>query len=273
MLYSDSRKTRWHITRGVQANIAGSISRGDVDGSYRRNAGFCGGSRRGQPRRGELTISAPLVAGNEVLRPIVDAYLDLYHRVRVRLLLSDRVSHLLDENIDAALRIAQLPDSPLMAQRVGVVRTVICASPDYLERAPPANVLGDIKRHQVIALAETRHADHWTFGIGNARRRIKIEPRLSVSSVDGARASALAGHGLVRLMSYQVARAVRDGRLVILFDRYEPAPLPVHLIAPKIRLAAPKTRAFFTFATVRLEAAFQDLALSHEVQPKSSPGP
>jgi DNA-binding transcriptional LysR family regulator len=208
---------------------------------------------------GLLTVTAPVVAGAEILRPCLDDYLDAYPQVRAKLLLLDRPANLIEEGIDIALRIAHLPDSALVAMRVGDVRRVVCASPAYLARRPAIREPGDLAVHTIISLAETRQAENWSFAGRSARagaRNVRLAPRLLVNNIAAAKGSAIAGKGVTRLLSYQVAEEVRDGRLEILLERFEPALLPVHLIAPRERLAASKARAFVDFVLPPLRTAF-----------------
>jgi DNA-binding transcriptional LysR family regulator len=209
--------------------------------------------------RGVLTVTAPLVAGAEILRPCIDDYLDAYLQVRVRLLLLDRIVNLVEEGIDVALRIGQLADSALIAAPVGAVRRVVCASSGYLKRYPAIRAPGDLTAHRIISLAETRQAENWSFAPRVARAGahvVRLTPRLLVNNITAAKGSALAGKGVARLLSYQVAEDVRAGRLVILLEKFEPAPMPVHLVAPRDRLTMPKTRAFVDFVLPKLKAAF-----------------
>lgn len=212
---------------------------------------------RGAPR-GMLTITGPLVSGAQILRPILDAYLDEQPQVRARLLLLDRTVSLIDEGIDVGLRIAHLPDSSLVATRVGEVRRVLCAAPSYLDRHGEPASLADLGTHQTIQMTSFGQ-NSWNFPAeqpGGTTRHIEIQPRLLVNTVEAAVASTLEGRGITRVFSYQVADHVAAGRLQILLAGSEPAPFPVHLITPEGRLAVPKVRAFFDFAVPRLKAEF-----------------
>lgn len=208
--------------------------------------------------RGVLTLTAPVMAGAEVLRPILDSFLEKHAEIQVRLLLLDRLINLAEEGFDAALRVAHLPDSGLIAMRVGSVRRVVCAAPSYLKTHPALKKPADLARHAVIGLAETRQETAWTFA---ARNVVRVAPRLAVNNIAAARSSALEGRGIARLLSYQISDEVSAGRLKVVLESFEPPPMPVHLVAPKDRLALPKTRAFFDFATPLLKAAFADLEL------------
>lgn len=219
------------------------------------------GGERSAPR-GVLTISAPPISGEEILQPIVDAFLEAYPLVSVRMLLLDRPVNLIEEGVDLALRVGQLPDSSLIATRVGgEVRRVVVASPAYLAQHPAITRPSDLAEHQIIAFTNFG-IESWAFAPlqGSTPRTVHFTPRLTVNTMRAAVASAVAGRGLVRVYSYHVARQVRDGLLkVVLADAEYPA-LPVHLVSPPNRVAVPKVRAFVDFAAPRLRAEFARLA-------------
>jgi DNA-binding transcriptional LysR family regulator len=212
--------------------------------------------------RGLLTITAPVAAGEDVLRPIVDDFMDTYPAVNARLYFLDRPANLIDEGIDLALRIAQLADSTLVAVRVGEVRRVVVAAPRYLARNPEILQPVDLAKQQIVAMTHFG-IDSWSFPPLNGSsvpRTVQFAPRLIVNSIKSAVASAVGGHGVTRMFSYHVADQLRDGSLQILLAGDEPPPLPVHLIAPHGRMQVPKVRAFVDFAVPRLRAHFVRLA-------------
>jgi DNA-binding transcriptional LysR family regulator len=211
--------------------------------------------------RGLLTLTAPVVAGTRLLRPLVDAFLDEQPEVQVRMLLLDRVVSLLDEGVDLALRIAHLPDSSLIALRIGSVRQVVCAAPSYLAQHGVPQEPGDLAGHRCIAQIHPLAGELWTFppiAQGSRPRQVRVKPRLMASSVEAAIASAVDGHGLVRALCYQVADEVRSGRLQLVLTDSEPEALPVHLVAPEGRLSVAKVRAFADFALPKLKARFAE---------------
>jgi len=213
--------------------------------------------------RGVLTLSAPPISGEDILRPILDEFLDAYPLVSARLLLLDRAVNLVEEGVDIAMRVAQLPDSSLIATRIGTdVRRVVVASPDYLADHPPIDQPSDLAEHRIIAFSNFG-LDSWSFAPGprsTIPRTVNFTPRLMVMSVRAALASAIEGRGLTRLYSYHVAEAVKAGRLkVVLADAEFPA-LPIHLLTPQGRASVPKVRAFLDFAAPRLRQIFASLA-------------
>jgi DNA-binding transcriptional LysR family regulator len=212
--------------------------------------------------RGTLTLTAPMITGEDVLRPIVDAFMNEYRTVSVRLYLFDRQVNLIDEGIDVALRIAHLADSNFVAIRVGEVRRVIAASPRYLAQHPAIREPADLAKHQIIAMTHFG-LESWSFPPleGSAvPRSVQFAPRLVVNTVRAAVASAVEGHGVTRLFSYHIADEIRDGRLQIVLDKDEHAPLPAHLLAPHGRFSVPKVRAFVDFAAPRLKTYFTRLS-------------
>jgi len=213
--------------------------------------------------RGVLTITAPPISGEEILHPVVDAFLDAYPAVTVNLLLLDRHANLVEEGVDVALRVGQLPDSSMVALRVGGdVRRVVVAAPRYLDSHPRIVEPGDLVQHRIVTTTHFGH-DTWVFPPapgGAVARSVHFKPRLVVNSVRAALASAVEGQGVTRLYTYHVAERVLDGGLRIVLRDAEPPPLPVHLLTPQGRTAAPKVRAFLDFAAPRLRASFARLS-------------
>lgn len=225
-------------------------------------ADMLAGGERSAPR-GRLTISAPPILGEEVLRPILDDFLDLYPAVSAQLLLLDRFANLVDEGIDIALRIGQLADSSLISTRVGGdVRRVVVASPRYLATHPRIDEPADLAKHRIIAFTNFG-LDSWNFTPvkgSSIPRTVQFTPRCIFNSVRAAAASAAASHGVTRLYSYHVAEYVRDGRLKIVLAEAEHPPLPAHLISPQGRMSVPKVRTFVDFAAPRLRSEFAHLS-------------
>jgi len=218
------------------------------------------GGERAAPR-GTLTLSAPVISGEMVLRPILDAFLDAYPTVSARLMLVDRAVNLIDEGVDAALRIGELADSSMVATRIGEVRRVVVAAPRYLKQNPRIEEPGDLAKHQIITMAHLPNS--WTFpplAGSSAPRSVQLTPRLVTNSIRGAVASAAGGRGVALFFSYQVSEQVQNGELEIVLAGHEPAALPVHVITPQGRLSVPKVCAFLDFAVPRLRSHFARLA-------------
>lgn len=214
--------------------------------------------------RGTLTLTAPVAAGEEIVRPVLDAFMDKFPAVSVRLHMLDRPVNLIDEGMDVALRIAHLADSTLVALPVGQVRRVVAASPRYLARHKRITRPEDLAEHAVIAMTHFG-LDAWAFPPppGSAVPLVvQLQPRFTVNSIRAAVAAAVLGRGVVRLFSYHLAQEVAGGLLRIILAEHEHSPLPVHLVSPHGRLSVPKVRAFVDFALPRLREAFAQRELA-----------
>ncbi|MES2298993.1 MAG: LysR family transcriptional regulator [Pseudomonadota bacterium] len=221
---------------------------GEVDEADEAAAGI-----NGTPR-GQLAITAPVLFGKMFVMPGVVDYLRRYPDMEVSAMFVDRVVNLLEEGIDAGVRIGELPDSSMKAAKVGQVRRVVCAAPAYLAAHPAPQTPADLIHHTTIAAASVNSAFDWKFSHGGQSLSTRIKPRLSVSSNDGAIAAVRAGFGITRLMSYQIAPLIDSGELLPLLVDYETAQLPVHVVHREGRYASAKVRTFLDLMIGRLRA-------------------
>jgi DNA-binding transcriptional LysR family regulator len=205
---------------------------------------------------GLLTITAPEMFGRMHVLPIVQAFMRQYQQIEVSLLLN-RVVSFVDEGIDLGFRIAHLTDSSLRASGIGQVTRVLCASPEYLAaKGTPARP-DELKGHEIIGLTGGRPLpDRWRFGSGKDEVSVHIKPRLAVSTVQAALDAAVAGGGIVNLLSYQTAPLEAAGLLRRVLAPYEPAGTPIHLVYPAGRHLPLKTRLFIDLATTTLRGQF-----------------
>lgn len=203
--------------------------------------------------RGLLTITAPVMFGRLYIAPILLDFLDRYPDVTGRLLLLDRVTNLLEEGMDVALRISHLSDSSMAAIRVGTVRSVICASPDYLKSHGVPQHPGDLAGHRLIVATSSLGSQEWRFGRDD-RLAVRINPALVCNSNAAVVEAVEQGWGISRLLSYQVGPSITAGRIRLVLESFEREPMPVHLVHLEGRRASAKVRAFIDFAARRLRA-------------------
>ena len=202
--------------------------------------------------KGALVVTAPIMFGRLHALPVVNGFLAAYPDVMVQLMLTDRVAHFLDDQVDVALRIGPLPDSNLTATRVGTVRRVVCATPDYLSANGTPGTPEELARHKVISFEDVTAPSSWSFESNGTELNVSFRSRLSVNTIDAAIEAGLAGAGIIRTLSYQVVDHVRSGRLKVILDSFEPAPRPVHLVYDKQNRLPLKVRAFVDFVVPRL---------------------
>lgn len=210
--------------------------------------------------RGELMVTAPIMFGKLHVAPVVHAFLAAYPDVTVRLVLSDSNIDLVEAHVDVAVRVGQLPDSDLVARRLGDIRWVVCASPAYLARRGPVEQPEDLARHDCIAFEGLQTWRSWRIGAGAAARTVEIVPRFSVNTADAIIEAAAAGVGVARVMSYQAAAAVSDGRVVPLLTHLGCDAVPVQLVHRRQRSQPLKLRAFLDFVAPRLQQVLGDVA-------------
>jgi DNA-binding transcriptional LysR family regulator len=198
--------------------------------------------------RGLLRIAAPNVFGRRHVAPVVTRFLAVHPEVQVELLLSDRNVDLIEEGIDAAVRIGALANMSLVARRLGQVGRVTVASPDYLARRGTPLAPADLAGHELIMSTSVRSVAEWRFRAGAREHVVRYSPRLRMNDVEAVLSAACDGFGIARALSYQVEPLLRAGALRRVLEDYEPEALPVHLVLPSARHMPPRLRAFVDFA-------------------------
>lgn len=202
--------------------------------------------------QGHLRITAPLTFGRMHLMPVLAEFLRAQPKVTATLVTLDRVASLVEEGFDAAIRIARLPDSTIVARRIGEVRRVLVASPDYLARHGRPARPEDLPGHDVIAFDGLFQGGEWRFVRDNVPGTVDVRPRLTVNDALAAISAAESGDGITAALSYMVAPQLAAGTLVTVLEEHSPPAVPVQIVYPQSRLLAPKVRAFIDFAAPRL---------------------
>lgn len=203
---------------------------------------------------GELSVTASVLFGRMFITPLLGEFLDLYPKLSARTLYVDRVVNLIDEGLDVGIRIGNLADSSLMAVRCGAVKQILFASPTYLESHGKPETPDDLSRHAIINSTALNASAQWHFQSGRKSTTKRVNPRISMNTNDAVIELALQGHGIGRLLSYQVAPYIADGRLKTVMKSYEPPEVPIHLVHQEGRTVSAKVRAFVDFAVERLKS-------------------
>jgi DNA-binding transcriptional LysR family regulator len=207
--------------------------------------------------RGWINVTAPVMFGRLHVLPLVRSFLDDYPQVDVRLLLLDRVVSLVDEGLDLGVRIGQLPDSTLRAVRVGQLRRIVCATPQYIARRGVPATPRDLRNHCVVACtAVTPVPDRWSFHHPSGVTSVTVAPRLVVNTTAAAVDTALEDFGLTCILSYQAEPHAAAGRLQTVLAEYEPPPTPIHIVHPEGRHLPAKVRLFLDHAAEGLRRKF-----------------
>ena len=204
--------------------------------------------------RGTLVLTAPVLFGQQYVMPVLVDYLRRCPEVDAQCLFLDRIVHLDEEGVDVAVRIGHLPDSSLQAVRVGRVRQVLVAAPSYLQSHGIPSQPAALAQHTLVARGSTTPEVEWQFMQAGKTHTQRLHARLRTSSNDSAIAAAVAGFGITRLLSYQVAEHLRAGQLQVVLEDSETPALPIHVVHREGRRATQKVRGFIDLAVDALRA-------------------
>ncbi len=197
---------------------------------------------------GRLVVSAPAVFGRLHVAPLLAEFLNRHAEVQGQLLLSDRWVNMVEEGVDCAIRIGNLPDSGLVARRLGETRRIIVASPGYLAAHGTPRDPREVTAHHIIRFSAFEGAEEWRLHREGAEERVPISPRLVTNSADAALCAAEREGGLTMVLAYQAREAIAAGRLVRILSEFEPPLLPIQIAWPAARLIPAKLRAFIETA-------------------------
>ncbi|ROQ43107.1 DNA-binding transcriptional LysR family regulator [Marinobacter sp. 3-2] len=214
--------------------------------------------------KGILSVTAPVLFGRKYIVPILIEFLDRHPELRVKAVFYDRVSNILDEGLDVAIRIGNLKDSSQFAVRVGNVQKVVCGSPDYLSKHGLPNHPADLADHQIIQSSAVEPSTTWWFESSEGKTSVRVSPRLQFNQNDSAISAVKSGYGITRLMSYQVGEEFQTGSLVRILQEHEPEPIPINIVYLEGLRASAKIRSFVDLAKERLQ---NNPLINHQMKP------
>jgi DNA-binding transcriptional LysR family regulator len=205
-------------------------------------------SSKAQEPSGRLRVSAPTLMGRLLVAPLLAEFLNRHRSVSIDLLLVDRAVDLVEEDIHVALRVGRQPSSQLMTRKLGELRMIACASPDYLERRGVPQKPDDRGRHDCVVFSDTPGVGEWRFAVnGKTECKIRIPARLWANSLDALVSAARDGAGIARVPSWLVEPDIRAGSLQRVLADHEPPPAAVSLLFESSRLSSPKVRLFVDY--------------------------
>ena len=179
---------------------------------------------------GPVFITAPMVFGKMILTPTLLEVLKRFPEISISTLFADRVLHIVNEGIDIAVRIGELPDSSLNAIRVGSVRRVLCASPNYLDKRGRPKTPSDLEDHDLINYVNTNRSSKWHFEKGGENVSVDPRSRLQLNVADAAISATIGEYGITSVLYYMVANHINFGSLEVVLENYELPPLPIHIV-------------------------------------------
>jgi DNA-binding transcriptional LysR family regulator len=204
---------------------------------------------------GRLRIAAPTLLGRTVIAPLLPCFLARHTAVAVELLLIDRAVNLVEEDIHLAIRVGRLPDSALVARKLGEVRMIVCAAPSYIERRGAPCSPDELRQHDCLVFSDQPGPVDWRFKSAGTRHSARITGRLWANALDVLTAAAIDGAGIVRTPSWQVAEDIQSGRLRRILQDYETTPAPVNVLFERARRTSPSVRAFLDYLVEATETS------------------
>ena len=205
--------------------------------------------------RGQIRLVAPQTFGETFLMPVLGEFLTKESEITLDLMLTDRFVDLVEERFDLAVRIADLPDSSLVARRLGDMQLVLCAAPAYLAAHGVPSAPAMLAAHQCIIDTNLSQPRHWLFSRRGRALRVPVSGRVQVNGANAARAMALAGHGVALCPDFVVTQELAAGRLVPLLNDYQTAPRGIYAVYPHRRHLPIRVRALIDFLARRLGGA------------------
>ncbi|ALX86996.1 LysR family transcriptional regulator [Achromobacter ruhlandii] len=203
---------------------------------------------------GRLRVTAPTLYGRVHLQPLLAKFLVLHPKVTLDLHLLDRPVNLLEEGIDLAVLVGEQPSSSLVARRLGSIRWVLSAAPDYLARRGTPRGLRDLAQHDGLVYSHLATDDAWTLMHEGRPTVVRVPTRMRSNTVDGVVTAAAAGAGIVHAPAWAIADHVAAGRLLVLLPESETPPRPVFALMTHQRLMAGKVRSLLDFLAQHLRA-------------------
>ncbi len=242
-------------TRYVRVTDAGSTYLQDARRILNEleSADEAAGGTNAEPR-GQLVITAPVMFGNLFILPLTLEYLEKYPLTSIDTRFVDRMVNMLEEGIDIGIRIGELADSSMRAIRVGAIKQVLVASPEYIKEHGVPEKPADLKQHNLITSSAGDFTQDWQFKPGKQHTNIRVKSRLSVTTNDAAIHAAEEGFGISRVLSYQVADKVKQGHLKILLGDYQTDAKPIHIIHNEGRFVSTRVRSYIDFIAENLKS-------------------
>ncbi len=213
-------------------------------------------ARRAEPR-GRLRVTSSVTFGRSLLAPLVVEFMSAHPQLRVELVLLDRVIDLVEEGIDVGVRLAQLPDSTLVAVPVGETRRMVLGAPGLVRRHRVADVAA-LRTAPCVSFSGLVGSNDWPMVVNGKPARVPVHTVFTSNQIDAALLACLRGLGYAQFFDYQVQEYLRAGKLKRVLEGHWPSPTPIQVVYPQARLLSGNVRSFVDFVLPRLRSALAD---------------
>jgi LysR family transcriptional regulator for bpeEF and oprC len=193
-----------------------------------------------------LRVDVATGVANDIIIPALPQFFARYPDIALELGCGDRAVDLIEEGIDCAVRGGALPDSSLIARRIGVLHFVTCASPAYLAEHGRPDHPNDLQKHRCVNYfsSKTGKIYDWDFARGDEQIQVAMPSCLAVNDSTAYISAGLAGLGVMQMPSYTIDTHIASGALELLLEDWHSAPLPVNVVYPQNRHLSAKVRVF-----------------------------
>ncbi|MEJ6517620.1 MAG: LysR family transcriptional regulator [Pseudomonadales bacterium] len=208
---------------------------------------------------GDLNVTCASAQGRVHLVPLITKFLAHYPKVNVNLQLDDRFVDMVAANLDVSIRIGYLPDSTLIARKLGDLSGVLCASPKYLSNAPPLQTPADLLHHRCLFYRNSKLAmNAWSFISDEGEESVTVSGPLSINDPGALISAALAHAGVLLIDKGLLGDTIQDGQLVPILPGYRSIQnLPMYVVYPEREFIPAKTRALVDFLLEEMPSAIQ----------------
>lgn len=185
--------------------------------------------RGGEPQ-GRVCLHLPRTYGRDRMAPLVARFMAQHPQIRIDATYEDAYVDLVAGKVDLAVRVGRLADAQVVARRVGTMRRYLCATPAYLESAPPLVDPADLRHHRCVAFSGLRTGTLWQLQQQRRRRSVRIDPVMRCNDAQAVRDALLAGVGIGIMGDYMGDALLAQKRLVEVLSPWQLNESPIHLV-------------------------------------------
>jgi len=183
--------------------------------------------------KGRIKLSCPVIFAQINIFPFLDRFLDKYPKIELEIKLSDETADLISEGIDCAVRIGELSDSTLIAKRVGTMRRVVAATPEYFKKYGTPKCPKDLENHNCIISSKFNPDESWQFLTEAGKKQsIKVKGNLRVNNSIGCYSALLGGIGISLTPISTIGKEIENKKLKVILKDYETTSMPINLVYP-----------------------------------------
>lgn len=204
--------------------------------------------------KGEIRIAAPITYAEIHLIPILSLYASQNPEVRVKLDLTDRFVNLVEERIDLAIRIGDLEESSLVSRRIGEIRMMLCAAPDYLQQYGTPETVAALAQHRCVLDSNYPQGNQWRLVSGDGEHIIKVQQQIEVNNARAACDFVIDARGIGYLPSFIIEEKIQQGKLIQILKNCSSPPISINAVYLHRKHLSPRVRRLMDLIIDKLDA-------------------